>query len=113
MNPQAVVEHDTGAARWDARLVAGADGLLGQFNTAGVLAPADLHVARTLGALCGETAPEVLLAAALAVRAPRIGHVCTDLATVALSTAVDTEAPVDLTLLPLSLIHISEPTRPY
>src|SRR5690606_26962378 len=48
---------------WDVRRVAGLGGVLAAFNRAGVLAPADVHVATTLGELCGEHAPAVLLAA--------------------------------------------------
>ncbi|MBK6872349.1 MAG: exodeoxyribonuclease V subunit alpha [Kineosporiaceae bacterium] len=51
-------------------------GLLGEFNTAGVLSAADVHVARRLGALTGEGDERVLLAVALAVRGVRAGSVC-------------------------------------
>ena len=57
--------------------------LLAAFRRAGVLADGDLAVAATLGRLTGERTPEVALAAALAVRAPRLGHVCVDLDAVA------------------------------
>lgn len=67
----------------DARLALGATGLLGAFNTAGVLTSADVHVAAALGRLGRETDERVLLAVALAVRAVRGGSVCVDLATVA------------------------------
>lgn len=60
-----------------------ADGLLRTFNTAGVLAPADAHVAARLGALLGEADERVLLAVALTVRATRNGSVVTDLSTIA------------------------------
>lgn len=60
----------------------GAAGLLADFNAAGVLAAADVHVARTLGRLGAEDDERVLLAAALAVRAVRGGSVCIDLGTV-------------------------------
>ncbi len=84
---------------FDARRVHGATGLLGAFNAAGVLAGADVHVARRLGALTGEDDEAVLLAVALAVRAPRLGHVLVDLTTVAQTTVVESEVPVDLTAL--------------
>lgn len=67
----------------DARLALGATGLLGEFNTAGVLTSADVHVAAALGRLGRESDERVLLAVALAVRAVRGGSVCVDLATVA------------------------------
>jgi exodeoxyribonuclease V alpha subunit len=70
------------------------------FNEAGVLAAADVHVAARLMALAGEDDPEVALAAALAVRAPRLGHVYADLATVRDTTVVDVEQPVDISALP-------------
>jgi exodeoxyribonuclease V alpha subunit len=84
----------------DARLVIGADGLLREFNEAGVLAPADVHVARRLAQLAGEHDEAVQLAAALAVRGPRLGHVCVDLATIRDTATVDVEEPVDLGALP-------------
>lgn len=55
---------------------------LASFNDAEVLIAADVHVARQLGRLAGESHPDVLLAAALAVRAVRQGSVCLDLHTV-------------------------------
>ena len=66
----------------DRRLALGATGLLRAFNDAGVLTAADVHVARQVGRLAGETDERVLLAAALAVRAVRHGSVCADLTTV-------------------------------
>ena len=67
----------------DRDLALGATGVLRDFNTAGVLTAADIHVATTLGRLAGEPDPSVLLAVALAVRAVRHGSVCLDLAAVA------------------------------
>ncbi|GAA2522708.1 exodeoxyribonuclease V subunit alpha [Winogradskya humida] len=60
-----------------------ATGLLQVFNTAGVLALADVHTARRVSALGGESDETVLLAFALTVRALRLGSVCVDLTTVA------------------------------
>jgi len=60
----------------DARLALHATPLLAEFNTAGVLAAADIHVAERLGRLTGERDERVLLAVALAVRAVRSGSVC-------------------------------------
>ncbi|HEY7077933.1 MAG TPA: hypothetical protein VH418_21295, partial [Solirubrobacteraceae bacterium] len=57
-----------------------AAGLLREFNAAGVLAAADVHVALRLSELAGARDDAVALAAALAVRAPRLGHVHVDLA---------------------------------
>jgi exodeoxyribonuclease V alpha subunit len=74
--------------------------VLRDFNDAGVLAAADVHVAARLAALTGEEEPDVLLAAALAVRGPRLGHVYVDLATVRETTVVDVDEPVDLSALP-------------
>jgi exodeoxyribonuclease V alpha subunit len=70
------------------------------FNEAGVLAAADIHVAVRLAAFAGEDDADVVLAAALAVRAPRLGHVFVDLATIRETAAVEGEEPVDLTALP-------------
>jgi exodeoxyribonuclease V alpha subunit len=63
------------------------DDLLRHFNRAGVLVPADVHAARVMERLGGCSDPLVALAAALAARGPRAGHVLVDLATVA-STVV-------------------------
>jgi exodeoxyribonuclease V alpha subunit len=86
--------------RFDARLARGASGLLLEFNDAGVLAAADVHVARRLAELLGGTSDSVVLAAALAVRAPRIGHVFVDLDRIHETATVDVDDPVDLATLP-------------
>lgn len=65
--------------RWDRRLVPSASGLLGELNRAGLLDPADIHVALRLAALSGEDDACVTLAAALAVHAVSQGSVCVDL----------------------------------
>ena len=90
----------TAADPFDARLALAAPGLLRVFNAAGILAPADVHVATRLGALAGEDDERVLLAAALAVRGPRLGHVLVDVATIRATATVDAEEPVDLSALP-------------
>jgi exodeoxyribonuclease V alpha subunit len=71
----------------DRDLALSAGGLLADFNTAGVLTAADVHVAATLGRLVGEHDHTVLLAVALAVRAVRHGSVALDLAAVPESLA--------------------------
>ena len=85
---------------FDVRLALGAPGLLRAFNTAGLLSPADVHVALRLSDLAGAADPEVALAAALAVRGPRMGHVYVDLATIRHTAAVESEEPVELSALP-------------
>jgi len=94
--PEELVEIDP----YDVRLVRRAAGVLGDFNTAGVLAAADVHVALRLGRLGTVHDENVLLAAALAVRAPRLGHVCTDLRSIRDNVTVDVDFPVDLPALP-------------
>jgi exodeoxyribonuclease V alpha subunit len=84
----------------NASLAARATGVLRRFNEAGVLAPADVHVAQRLAGLGGEEDERVMLAAALAVRGPRLGHVYVDLATIRDTATVDVDEPVDLTALP-------------
>lgn len=64
-----------------------AGSLLAPFNLAGALGPADVHVALRLCRLAGEEDQSVALAVALAVRAPRYGHVLVDLSTVAQALA--------------------------
>jgi exodeoxyribonuclease V alpha subunit len=88
----AVIEPDPFEPRFAHR----ASGLLRDFNRAGVLAASDVHVARQLGRLSGERDESVLLAVALAVRGPRLGHVLVDLRQIRATAAVDTEEPVDL-----------------
>jgi exodeoxyribonuclease V alpha subunit len=46
---------------------------------AGVISRLDAHFARSLGRLVRDTAPPVLVGAAMASRAVRLGHVCADL----------------------------------
>ncbi|WP_068269542.1 exodeoxyribonuclease V subunit alpha [Aldersonia kunmingensis] len=79
-------------------------GLLRTFNDAGVLAAADVHVASRLSSLGDESAPEVLLAAALAVRAVRAGSVCLDLNRFS-DIALDEDSEVDPTTLPWPDLH--------
>ena len=67
---------------YDRRLALRATGLLATFNRAEVLAAADVHVARRLATMTEEHDEQVLLAAALAVRAVRQGSTCVDLTTV-------------------------------
>jgi exodeoxyribonuclease V alpha subunit len=81
---------------FDAGLAIGARGLLRDFNAAGVLAAADVHVALRLAALGEEDDELVMLAAALAVRASRLGHVYVDLATVRGTAIVEAEEAIDL-----------------
>lgn len=73
--------------------------LLETFAEAGVLGPADVHVASTLGRLGGESDEAVLLAAALATRAVRLGSVCLELSRLR-DVAVDGEGEVDVAALP-------------
>src|SRR5919108_3758276 len=84
----------------DVRLARAAEGLLGEFNTAGVLDPADVHVAARIGRLGGEAGEEVLLAVALAVRAIRHGSVCVDLASVSHTVLGEGDELVDVSALP-------------
>jgi exodeoxyribonuclease V alpha subunit len=85
---------------YDVGLAHRAGGLLRTFNEAGVLRTADVHVARRLGVLTGSDDDAVLLAAALAVRCPRLGHVCVDLTTIRSTASTETEDQVDLDALP-------------
>jgi exodeoxyribonuclease V alpha subunit len=85
---------------FEARRAAGAGGLLREFNDIGVLSAADVHVAVRLAELVGEQREVVMLAAALAVRGPRRGHVFVDLATTRDTASVESDEPVDLSELP-------------
>ncbi len=75
-------------------------GLLEQFNRAGVLGAADVHVATRLQRLGGEDDERVLLAAALVVRAVRQGSVCVEVAEAAATTAVDGLSAEEVAALP-------------
>lgn len=77
--------------------VLSATDLLLRFNEAGVIDAAGVHLARTLGRLCGETRPEVHLAAALLVSAQTSGSVCIriDDSTAAAFPALNTDQPLD------------------
>ncbi len=79
-----------------------ATGLLADFDAAGVLAPADVHVAARLGALTGEHDARVLLAVALTVRGTRHGSVVLDLADAAATTTSDADDGelIDISALP-------------
>jgi exodeoxyribonuclease V alpha subunit len=83
----------------DVRRARNAPGLLRAFNDIGVLAAADVHVAVRVTAIAGEADETIALAAALAVRAPRLGHVFVDLATIRETAAVESDEPVDLSAL--------------
>ncbi len=84
----------------DARLARSAEGVLAAFNAAGVLEPADVHVAARVGRLGGEPDEDVLLATALAVRAVRLGSVCVDLAAVSHTVLGEGDELVDVSALP-------------
>ena len=84
----------------DARRARHAPALLRAFNDIGVLSAADVHVAVRMTELAGEPDDLVALAAAFAVRGPRLGHVLVDLATIRSTAAVDSDEPVDLSSLP-------------
>ena len=86
--------------RFDVRIARSASGLLLEFNEAGVLVGADVHVAQRLAELAAVSDDAVVLAAAFAVRAPRLGHVFVDLATIQHTATVDVDDPVDLAALP-------------
>jgi exodeoxyribonuclease V alpha subunit len=83
-----------------ARLARRAVGHLRDFNQAGILTAADVHVAGRLGRLAAEERAETLLGAALTVRAARLGSVYVDLATVADTVTVEGEDPIDVPDLP-------------
>jgi exodeoxyribonuclease V alpha subunit len=77
-----------------------ATGLLRSFNDAGVLVAADVQVARCLIRLADCDDDLVSLAAALAVRAPRLGHTCVDLGSISQTADADVDTPTDIAALP-------------
>jgi exodeoxyribonuclease V alpha subunit len=76
-------------AAYLADLALRAEGRLRDFNRAGILSAADVHVAQRLGAIGGESDDAVLLAVALVVRSTRHGSVVLDLATAQQTTSPD------------------------
>jgi exodeoxyribonuclease V alpha subunit len=98
----AVADAAAAEPRLDASMVFGLpeSSLLAPFNAAGVLAAADVHVARRLCRLGGDDDDLVALAAAFAVRAPRVGHVRVDLRRVRETAEGDIEEETDLDSLP-------------
>ncbi len=82
------------------QLVVGASGLVAAFNDAGSLSPLDVHSSTVISRLWGETHPQVILAAALAVRGTRFGHVCIRLGHQREVMAVEGQPPEVLESLP-------------
>ncbi|MEV6286100.1 exodeoxyribonuclease V subunit alpha [Kribbella sp. NPDC051770] len=72
----------TAVDEFDSTLALAATGLLREFNAAGVILAADVHVALRLTAMLEETDESVALACALVARAVRAGSTCLDLALV-------------------------------
>ena len=72
-----------------------AAGLLREFNDAGMLSAADVHVAQRLGVLGGEADEAVLLAVALVVRSTRHGSVVVDLTTARDTTVADDDETIE------------------
>ncbi|MBW3614510.1 MAG: exodeoxyribonuclease V subunit alpha [Actinobacteria bacterium] len=84
---------------FDVRRVLRCPEVLAPFNEMGVLSGPDIHAALRLARLGGDGSDAVALGAAFAVRAPRLGHVCTDLHTIRETVAVDADL-ADLAALP-------------
>ena len=80
--------------------VVGASGLLAGFNDAGVVDPLDVAAAMSIGRLLAEPDESVQLAAALAVRGTRFGHVCIRLDTIREAVVVDGQDLESIEALP-------------
>lgn len=80
----------------------------------GILEAADVHIADRLATLAGLTADDhdVVLAVALAARAPRCGHVCLDLRTVAGSIRTELDTVSDEVVALRRSLLASLPTTP-
>jgi len=87
-------------AATDIRFAQRATGLLHTFNQAGVLTPADIHIAQRIARLAHESSESVQLAVALTVRALRLGSVCIDIATVSSTASAEADEPGDTSTLP-------------
>ena len=82
-------------------------GKLKEFNQAGVLSLADVHLAKALTSLCGEPSEDVALAAALTMRAWRTGSPCLDVRR-AKELSVDLNADETLDQETLARLHWPE-----
>ena len=82
-----IVEVFEAVGAFDRRRALSAKGALAQFNAAGVITAADVHIARTLARVTREQDEPAVLAAALASRAVRSGSVALDLAALAVEGA--------------------------
>ena len=82
------------------RAVAGASGLLAAFNEGGALSPLDVHAATVIARLWAESDQTVMLAAALAVRGTRIGHVCIRLESQREAMVIEGQPPEVVEALP-------------
>lgn len=76
-----------------ASAVVSGDGLIAEFNDAGVLGPLDVLAATTIARIFGETDEQAILAAAMAVRGTRFGHVCISLSALREAIVVDGQDP--------------------
>lgn len=94
-----VPERTLAAAR-DATIVVDTSGSLAAFNDAGVLDTLDVLATQTITRLCGETDEWVALAAAMAVRGTRFGHVCVRLGSLREAVVVDGQDPDVVEALP-------------
>jgi len=74
--------------------------LFSPFVRAGVLDAADVHVASLIARTLVGVEPEVLLGAAMAARAVRLGHVCVSIGNLARSVVVDEANAVSTDVLP-------------
>ncbi|QFG69809.1 exodeoxyribonuclease V subunit alpha [Ornithinimicrobium pratense] len=74
-----IVETFEQVGDFDRRLALSAKGVLGQFNAAGVITAADVHIARTLARITREQDESAVLAVAMASRGVRSGSVAIDL----------------------------------
>ena len=94
------IEGIRGLDAFDLTMARRASGPLGEFNRAGILSPSDVHVALRLARLSGTGDDAVVLGAAFAARAPRLGHVCVDLQSIRHTASTDSDSTVDVDLLP-------------
>lgn len=80
--------------------VAGASGLLAAFNDGGALSSLEVHAATVISRLWDESDQAVMLAAALAVRGTRFGHVCVRLDTQRDAMVIEGQPPEVVEALP-------------
>ena len=92
----------------DVQVVEWATGVLAEWNEAGVLAAADVHITDRLVTMCAEPVSETArLGAALAVRAVRLGSTCLALDRLGELAGDDTAVPMGIVMCSSAVLALA------